>query len=502
MNKINSVGIGFFAFLLILVGCTKLDTTNLGGDVIPEVDNIYTFADTLDIETTQGFFTDSDTIALRSNDMHVLGKISGDPLFGGTDAQLFLQLKPTFFPFYLGNSGDQKVELDSVVLCLNYSGFWGDSITPLTFQVNQVNPLADDPYWDSGFNFIPVSYGPNVGSVIASGLEVDVRKLKETVKISKGNDSVQYQVRLNLGNSNLFIREFFSADSSLSALNNGYHSDSTFKRKFPGLAVIPTGGNALLYTILSDAKTRLEIHYKKRSPENVLDTTFTSLTLIPLTSLAITPSSTANKIIRDRSTGSYPAPGLSQDEIYLQSSPGTYALLNIPGLTGYPNRVIHRAAIEVVQVPGDYVTDSLFYAPNYLYLDIKDTGATVRYKAMYFDLNPNYLYDPDKITSSLYYPGSVDYFYFGGFKKSKADPNTGREISYYNFNITRYVQHIATHQRPNYPLRLSAPYQFRYMQHSPSFIFYNNVISQGRVRVGGGNHPLYKMRMIIIYSRV
>ncbi len=39
-------------------GCTKLDTTTLGGDLIPIVDNVNTFADTLDITATQGIFAD------------------------------------------------------------------------------------------------------------------------------------------------------------------------------------------------------------------------------------------------------------------------------------------------------------------------------------------------------------------------------------------------------------------------------------------------------------
>lgn len=503
MNRIFAAGIGLTAFLFFVTGgCTKIDTTSLGTDVIPEVDNINTFADTLDIETTQGFFGPLDTIAVKSSDLHLLGEISNDPLFGNTNASVFVQLKPTFYPFYLGGSGDNPVELDSVVLCLNYSGFWGDSTVPLGLQVNEVNPLVGDPYWDSLYNFIPTTYAPNIGSAVSPVHMVDIRTLSNVVKISKGNDSVQYQVRLKLDNSSAFVQNLYNADTVLSTLNNGFYNDSTYRRHFPGLAVTATSGNAVLYSLLTDERTRLEVHFKKLNVDNVRDTIYTSLTLVPLTSTTLRPSSTANHIVRDRSLGTYPVAGVPTDEVYIQGSPGTFALLKIPELTGYPNRVIHRAAIEMTQVPGDYVSDSLFYAPNYVYVDLKDTGASEKFKSVYFDLSPRYTYDPDKISSTLYYPSTVDYTYYGGYKKFKADPISGRSIAYYQVNLTRYVQHIATHQWPNYTLRLQSPYQFRYTQHSQAYIQYVNVLGQGRVRLGGGNHPQYKMRMIIIYSNV
>ena len=46
------------AFLLIAIGigCTKLDTTTLGADLVT-VDNVNTFADTLNVNATQGILT-------------------------------------------------------------------------------------------------------------------------------------------------------------------------------------------------------------------------------------------------------------------------------------------------------------------------------------------------------------------------------------------------------------------------------------------------------------
>lgn len=491
-------GISIIAFLL--GSCSKLDTTNLGDDVIPIVDNINTFADTLDIEASQGFFTDQDTIGVRNSDIHILGHISNDPLFGKTNADLYLQLKPSFFPFYLGRPNDEPVELDSVVLCLNYSGFWGDSTQPISLQVKEVAPQPGDVFWDTSYAYIPTTYAPETGAALTPVKQIDIRELRNFVKLAKGNDSVNFQIRFKLDINSAFVQNLYNSDSILTAVNNGFYSDSAYRKKFPGLAVMATNGNAIMYTSLTDPKTRLEIHYKKENADGVRDTIYTSLLLTQNLSGNI-PSPTANKIVRDRSAGTYPPAGPTE-EIYLQGSPGTFATLNIPQLTGYPNRVIHRAQIEFTQVPGDAIADSLFSPPNYIYVDLKDTGSIVRHKPIYFDLNPSLNYDPDKIRTPIFFPSTINFNYYGAFIKRKDDPISGRRLAYYNVNVTRYVQHIATHQRPNYPLRLTAPYQFRYTQHSNGYLLYNNPIGQGRIKIGGGNHPQYKMRMVIIYSNV
>ena len=85
-------------FFITVESCTKIDSTTLGSDLIPAVDNVTTFADTLDIIATQGTFDES---AARTaiSDLHVLGAITNDPVFGKTEAEIFLEMKPGFDPF-------------------------------------------------------------------------------------------------------------------------------------------------------------------------------------------------------------------------------------------------------------------------------------------------------------------------------------------------------------------------------------------------------------------
>ena len=503
MNKRTALAAfaGFMAICLITWSCKKLDTTTLGTDIIPEVDNINTFADTLNISATQGFFTDADTTIISLGDAHVLGKIENDPLFGKTIADVYMQVKPSFYPYYFGASNDTLIGLDSVVLCLNYAGFWGDSSIIQQMQVSEITPEPTDKLWDSVIANKPISYAPATGAVVSSVQSIDIRELKNVINISRGKDSISNQIRIKLDNNSAWVQALFSQDSSLTSPNNGFYNDSTFRKAFPGLAIKSLSGNALLYTTLTDPKTRLEVHFRKKRA-GLVDTIFSSLSVQPLTG-SRRASVSANHIVRERSSGTYPPANTPTDEIYLQTSPGTYANLNIPALTGYPNRLIHRAQIIIEQVPGDFLTDSLFSPPNFLYIDLKDSGVNNNYKPVYFDLNPFTFYNPDRTGVSIpFFPSRVDYSYYGGVLRRKSDPITGRSIAYYNFNLSRYVQQIATHQSNNYTLRLYAPFTIRYPQLSSYFINYNNPLALGRVKVGSGSNVNYRMKMVIIYSKV
>lgn len=496
---------GIFAGLFA-ISCTKFDSTKLGTDIIPEVDNINTFADTLDIITTQGIFTSEDTVKVGSSDAFVFGQISNDPDFGTTKADLFLETKPLFYPYYIGGFQDTILHIDSLVLCLSYKGFYGDSSVNQQFQLFEVNGQADSFWKDSIMLFRPITYGPPVKPTpISDVVTVDVRTLKNYQKISNGKDSVNNQIRFKILPGSDFASLFVQQDSSLNGPNNGFRNDSIFRSKFSGFGVKSLSGNSILYTSLTDENTRLEIYYKKRR-DNVVDTAFSVLKVDQMGSPRVKMSAFANHIVRDRSTGTYPLTGMPVDELYLQTTPGTFATLSIPGLTDYPKRIIHRAQISIEQVPSsNFLYDSIFSAPPYLYLDLKDTGVNNRFKPIYEDLNPLAYYNPDytgNLITVPVFPYSVDFNYYGGMERRKYDQLSGRNISYYVFNVSRFVQKISKQEIPNYTMRLMAPYQIFYKQYGDYILGYKNPILYGRVKLGGGGNPNYKMRMVIIYSRL
>lgn len=488
-------------------GCSKLDTTDIGTDLIPAVDNVHTFADTLTINTTQGIFNDT-TLVSRDAD-HVLGKITNDPVFGQTTANVYMQLKPTFYPFYYGNPKDTidnalaaGTGYDSAVLCINYKGFWGDSMQAINLSAYTVN--SSNGLWDSVYTTKNINFTPAIGSLIGT-TSVDVKTIGNYFKYRNNRDSTHNQIRIPL--SPAFANLLFTRDSSVSGANNAFRSDSLFRVFNNGVAVIATGGNGLMYCNLADTNTKIEVHYRKKNG-GAIDTAYSSLKLnnsllgTTINNNFIAPSSTVNNIIRNRAgfPVSNPAPG----ELYLQTTPGTYVNLNIPALATMPNRIIHRAEVIVQQIPNSPL-DNIFTAPAFLYLDLKDTGLTDKWKPIYFDLNPSTLYDPDyKSTALPYFPtGGVDLFYYGGYRRDMVD-KFGNPINFYNFNITRYVQQIVTKHTTNYNLRLYAPSYLFYPQIAPGtgYIDYNNTIAKGRVKVGGGNNPNYRMILRVIYSNL
>jgi len=497
--------IGFLFVSLLNAGCNKLDTTDIGGDILPVVDNIHTFADTLPIITTQGVFSPDSTVVSRTED-HAIG-FTNDPLFGTTTAGAYFQLKPPFFSYYLGNRGDTisypfpayGTGFDSVVLCLKYKGFYGDSSQPLQLDLMEVN---DVNFRDQTNKPNPVTYKPSTGILLGT-TTVQVAKLADTVHYFNNKDVSVNVIRIRIMGAAAagWLDRLYRMDSvNFHAGTNAYYSDSTFRRLFNGLAVVPHPGgpgNQLLYVNLADPATRLEIHYRRKNNGTSVDTVFSSFILNSdyFGTPSFRSSNTANNIERVR-----PALPSGDQEIYLQTNPGTFANLKIPALSGLSNRIIHRAELIVEQIPDP--ASSIFKSPNFLYLDLKDSGSTNKWKPIYFDLNPAASYDPDYKNpfSYPYYPNNgIDNFYFGGYKRQKLD-NFGNTIDYYNFNISKYVQDIVTNHRYNYDLRLFPAFSFSYPQYASTIINYGNSIAYGRVRVGGGNNANYKMKLRIVYS--
>ena len=505
-NRIVSLALaGFLIIIVFSWSCTKLDTTTIGSDLLPAVDNINTFADTLDINTLQGVFDDTTKLSVSNTAENYVFGINNDPVMGRTNATLFLQLKPGFYPYYYGTPNDTILGIDSVVLCLAYKAIYGDTLTPIILQVKAVDPNWHNE-WDSlGTYSNPslrnINYAPPVTDVLGT-TSLNLASLPVYHLIGKGKDSVINQIRIKLNADDDLVKNPLQSADSLTGI---FSRDTLFRSRFNGFAISMLSGNALIYTQLSDPMTRLEIHYKRKNGTAVpLDTSFSTFVYNNGVNGDASPRRGAVADHIERLRNALPNPG--DQEIYLQTAPGTYASLKIPSLTNYPNRIIHRAEIIMEEIPSDPVNDGYFREPNYLYLDLVDSG-TAKWKPIYHDLNPAYAYDPDYKSGLPYYPSNqqVDFSYYGGVKKQVADASApGGTRTTYSINITRYVQQIATKQTPNYELRLFPAYDIIYPQYSATVIPYPNLIAAGRVRLGGGHpvDPKYRMRLRILYSYI
>lgn len=174
---------GLFSVLvtLLFLSCTKLnESTDLGDDLIPAVDNVNTFDTTLYVDAAYFPFNDSVRHILGEN--MALGRLN-DPVFGGTNADMYFNLSSTVYnsnPFI--NDDSANFFIDSVVLSLAYQFGYGDTtnVSQLSVQVSEIasgNGFVDTSlyrYDNPGFT----TTGAPLGSRTFS-----VRDLKDSIRI-------------------------------------------------------------------------------------------------------------------------------------------------------------------------------------------------------------------------------------------------------------------------------------------------------------------------------
>jgi hypothetical protein len=459
--------------------CTKIDTTSLGGGLIPAVDNVNTFDTILNVVANNfdSIPSGKGCVTIYPTDDHVLGYIGNDPYFGTTLATIYTELKPAIFPFYFDAKPSDRT-LDSVVLVLSYKRTFGDSSLAQNVVVHEISKSFNP---DSS---TCTSYLYNFSS-LGSASYVPKKLGTDSVKTKDGDTSIN-QLRIKL--STAFGQSLLAQDT--------IKTDTLFMNFFKGFAIVPNNtGNALSYFGITDAATKLVVYYKYKRT-NLPDTTgFKKFGLF-------NGDRSANNISRDRSTAeiknfsngnSNPA---GDNFIYIQSSPGSYTELKIPGLTGLSNRIVHRAELIIDQAYSPLSINQYFTPPSFLFLDIKDTGK-------------NYLPIPCDFNAST---GSPDLLSFGGLRTTAKDENSN-SIARYTFIISRFVQKIVTNKRTNSILRLSAPHYVSTpvsyiddcLQFVPPLFFPLNNIAFGSVKFVGGTTTstlVNRIRLRIIFSKI
>jgi hypothetical protein len=479
-----SIGSIFLASLFVLSSCKKInESTDIGSDLIPAVDNVNTFDTLLDVHAFNDIFTDvTDSTKIGPTEEQFLGRITNDPLFGKSYGALYFQLKPnaTSFPFYFENRSD-SLHVDSVVLVLGYRETYGDSTVPQRLRVYEIDQSSDFRF-DSAYlvrsNTLTYSNPLSpVTTFLPQTLDDSVHLFKEQAK---------NQLRIKLDNS--FGQRLLSYDSSA---GSAYHNDSTFNTKLKGFALIPDSsiGNALIGVSLVDTNTKLAIYYRY-DKGGVLNKD----TVVKYFNFSGT-SANADLVIRNYNgsqLASYLGGSTEDNLVFLQNTPGSFATLKIPGLVGLSNRVVHRAELLVEEVYDP--SDLMFPPPTYLFLDAYDPTLS-KFRTIPFDLG----FDIS---------GNLNAGTFGMVGRQTADAS-GNPITKWSLNITRYVQHVVTGTYPVYDFRLSSPHLLRDLYRPEGTTTdieqqfnVNPAIAKGRVRVGGGNHPTQKMKLHIIYSKI
>ncbi len=467
--------------VILFSGCKKLnESTELGGGLIPPVDNINTFETYLDVITDNKVFQDSTKVYF--NDGLAIGHIGNDPEFGATHANAYFNIGSpyfsntnanTFYPFINKDS----VSIDSVILSLSYNTFYGDTNSVQTIRVFEIaqNPGFSDTtlykYDTTDFQ----TTGPELGSK-----SFQLKNLDDSILHIRKKDTTKLVNVIRIPLQNQLGTRLASYDTSNTS-NGGFRNDSIFKTLFRGIAIkADNSGNALAYFLPADQlKTKLVVYFRV-TKNGIKDTTFTEFYHQTL--------GQANVVTRTKLNGwlSYLNNGLpNDDKVYLQSIPGSYASIKIPALDTFKNAVIHRAELVINPLPS--IQEGTFVQPVGLFLDRINTNADTVFT---FDI------DMDVQLAGLDF--TYNFTAFGGGLKSD---------SVYRFTLSKYVQDIITLKKPNQTLRLYAPvraFVFSNRFGIKSQMYIANQPAYGRVVLGGGNYaiPGKRMRLRVIYSKL
>jgi len=464
----------------------------MGLGLLPSLDYFNTKDTSLDVITTTVDYPD--TLRISGYDNQIVGSITDDELFGTTKASMFFQLLPNSFPFYIPGKRD-SLEVDSAVLILSYKGFYGDSTKPVVLNLKKIDnntPLfIDSPRYASNY---PELYNLQTNTVLANPYTLDFTHARDSIYNRFEAAANQIRIPLNDATARMFIRSYDSA--------HAYKSDSALRSSFPGFALSTdpsSNKNVLLQISLSDTNTKLALYYKSTSSTS---STYKRDTAVAYFKFRVYGNGYANFIKRNTigsELNNHLRNHISDSLVYVQTSPGTMVKVKIPGIKSFKNKIIHRAELIAQQVPsngGAFSIERYLLPPRYLFLGSYDSSIQKIRNV------PNDFNGTSDAAAMKQFGGQVQYKTIDGVDN----------IATYNFSISRYVQGVISRSDSVFDFRILAPVndsiQYVYPRPQNTLPATTNFLTSslgnqpaiGRVRLGGGAHSKYRMKLHIYYS--
>ncbi|WP_143306692.1 DUF4270 family protein [Chitinophaga vietnamensis] len=437
----------FFTVLYTSSGCNE--STILGNNLIPPGDFVNAKDTTINGIIANNILTyDSSIINGYTYFKRILGSITADQVFGKTTAALYMQVGLPSSGFTFAGTGQT---LDSVVLSVSYMGYIGDSASSQTFRVYRMN----EPGFkiDSNYRYNkPLSYNP--GELLGTAT-VTPLGLRDSVSIYGTKETAQLRIKLSSA---------FGNDLLAQTADGAFKNDSAFRAYLKGFAIMPDTMSAnnknMIYVDMNNANTKLTVFYKNSTKDSLRATfAFNSLNSAHSTFfLRNYNGSEASKYINTNN----PA---GDSILFLQTNPGVFTRIKIPGLENFPNALINKAELVITQVTvGQPDRNDIFVEPNTLTLRQYTNG--------------------DSTKLPVDYSGGSDYF---GGKKQVVTNFGGVMIAQYKFNLARYLQLLIKKTETNNGFKLEG--------YSPL------VMDVPRVKAGGSGNSQYSIKLRIIYTK-
>jgi hypothetical protein len=426
--------------LLLLIGFAscKKQPQQIGESLQPNSSNIQVaFSGNQDIVAE---VQRVDSISTKSASLSLVGDLN-DPHFGNSNISFYTQIGLT------SNSlqWEDGATTDSIVMQVLYSGYYGDTLTPLTLKIHEV---TQDMAGDSAIYYSNTSY--EVGEEWANYTFTPRPKTKTFIN---GADTIGYNI--------LQIPVNVSLGDKL--MQSDFASNTDFMNYFKGLrfSCEPAAGTgSICYFNLLNTKSYLRIYY-----HNDYDTTFCDFNI-------------SDKYIRfnhfehDYSVAQAPIifNDTATEYLYAQSTAGVRTRLVFPNLAQWAKELNTNVLVNEAKLILTGANDMINGVVNDTAI-FKQPAQLVVVKA---NEDGSYGILPDQLVGTNY---------FGGYYDSKTDQVW--------FRISEYVQDLilAGPDAENYGLYI---YTYAGAYNATRWIFH------------GPNSPIdeYKIKLELIYSRI
>jgi len=444
-----------FIYILLISSCIygACDKpTNIGGDVFGGIDAINSsILDTFTIQTQTVW---QDTFSTKNMVSTLLGT-QNDNRFGISVASIFVQ--PDLPTNNLRFAGGDLYTLDSIVLTLDVITSYGDTTLGQDFYVYE---LCQDLDATADYN----SYSSLATYSVPIGQKLNYIYTSDSI----ASDGVSTTGIIRIPLSASYGYKFL-----LSSGTSDFADAASFHNLIKGLQIInPTDLGKCIYSIKMVSNfTGLRLYYHTELEDSLsyffpmsktngaYFTRFSHNYNGTLSSSAIQNACTA--------TG-------NEIETYMQSTQSCMAFVKFPYIHTIPDIIMNKAVLEVYAINDSLTTDKEYTLPQNLLLQIPDTTC-----------------DYDNSTLLQY---SNDFFGIEEIGQKKTVNRYGIDLTAYQFVVTPFVQKMLDEKTFHNGILINT-----YFPNMGGTVFPNSAF---RVPIYGGNHPLYKPKLIVTYTQI
>ncbi len=250
-KKINWFTAGLFLVSALLLTNCKDDNNELGLDLQPPSDKLNVF--TGDTTRVIAYSQLVDSVKTDETSLSILGSIV-DPVFGRSTAGFYTQLRLSESAYNFGTTPYP----DSLVLTLDYEGFYGDSNSALTVKVFELDEpiLIDTTYY---------SHQTLNTKMTLLGEKTFVPAYSDSVKIGDNTFAPHLRIRLSDLTSTLAMKLLSAPDSTMD-------SNADFLDYFYGLYVTAedaSSGGQIIYFDLLSALSEMQLYYHNSTEDSI-----------------------------------------------------------------------------------------------------------------------------------------------------------------------------------------------------------------------------------------